>query len=87
MAYQKDRVLAALTNGPVCALTEWDPPIRRLSARIFDLTVKGWDIDTFDCSQHSHGSKTIEYVLLNSPGWMSPRMASYATPPMWGWKR
>ena len=78
---QQDRVLAALTRGPVCADTEWQPRIRRLAARIHDLTKCGWLIEAPDCTQHSHASKTIAYRLLNSPGVLLPELARQATPP------
>ncbi len=79
---QQDRVLANLTQGPICAQTEWNPPIRRLAARIQNLKDDGWLIDTASCSQHSHTSYTIEYVLLNSPGVLQPELARQATPPL-----
>ena len=60
---QQDRVLAALTRGPVCADTEWQPRIRRLAARIHDLRDGGWNIGTVACPVHSHTSRTVAYVL------------------------
>jgi len=78
---QQDRVLAALTRGPVCADTEWNPRIKRLAARIGDLKKRGWLIDTPTCPLHSHQLRTIAYVLTNSPGVLQPDLARYATPP------
>jgi len=77
---QQDRVLAALTRNPICAITVWEPPIRRLAARIGDLKDRGWLIDTEPCTTHSHLSRTIQYVLLNSPGILQAELARHATP-------
>ena len=87
MASQKSRILAALTYGPLCSTTILGMYIPRGAARIADLRNDGWDIETRSCSQHSHDTRQIEYVLHGSPGRMGPDMAQHATPPMWGWKR
>jgi hypothetical protein len=79
---QKDRVLAALTRGPLCATTLLDMRIPRGAARISDLKAEGWIIDSRTCQQHSHDTRQIEYVLVNPPQVsVQPDMAHYTKPP------
>ncbi len=77
---QKTRILAALTNGPLCSTTILGMHIPRGAARISDLRKEGWIVETRPCTQHSHDTRQIEYVLRNSPGVMMPEMAQYARP-------
>ncbi len=79
---QKIDILAALTNGPLCATTILGMFIPRGAARISDLRSEGWLIETRECRQHTHQTRQVEYVLTNSPGVMYTDLAEYATPPL-----
>ena len=81
MSSQKARMLAWLTQQNLCATTILKQQIPRGAARISELRKEGWDILTRECTQHTHVTRQIEYVLLNSPGPMQPDLAKYATPP------
>ena len=85
-ASQRDKILSWLTHDPLCATTLLDEYIPRGAARIADLRGEGWDIETRRCENeyHNHKTRQVEYVLHNSPGWMSPDLAHYATPPPQG---
>ena len=81
MNTQKTRILAWLTQWPICSTTLLEQRIPRGAARISELRNDGWIIETRPCTQdHLHNSRQIEYVLLNSPGIMQPDIAKYATP-------
>jgi len=81
MATQKTRILSMLTRQPVCATLMLSMHIPRGAARISDLRKEGWLIETRECTQHTHRTRQVEYVLLNSPGVMYINVAAYATPP------
>lgn len=68
---QRDRVLSALENGPVCAMV-WvrtQPPILRYAARINELRDEGMKIATEPCDRpgHVHDARIVQYRLLH-PG-------------------
>ena len=80
---QRDKILSWMSDNPICATTLYAQHIPRAAARIGELRGEGWDIETRTCTQghHNHRTRQVEYVLHNSPGWMSPDLAHYATPP------
>lgn len=80
MVSQKHRILAWLTQRNVCATTLLEMHIPRGAARISDLRREGWMIETRGCTQHSHITRQVEYVLHNSPGILHPELARHATP-------
>ena len=66
-ATQLQRVAAMLEAGPVCSTDLLREYIPRGGARIWDLRQLGYAIETRRCTQHSHRTFQIEYVLLK-PG-------------------
>jgi len=69
---QRDRILALLKQGPVCASRLLDKRIPRYSARIYELRRAGYLITTRRCQRpdHYHRSKQVEFVLqYGRRGW------------------
>jgi len=65
---QAHTILERLRRGPICSseIYAQDSPItHRLAARVYDLRVKGWAIDTQNCEngEHHHVAPMVEYVL------------------------
>lgn len=58
------RVKAMLDDGPVCSTDFLRAYIPRAGARIWDLRREGLNIIKRRCTQHTHGTYQIEYVLL-----------------------
>lgn len=65
---QRQHVLARLLDGPVCSTVLLNDGIPRAAARVHELRRSGFAIVTRRCSQHHHGSRQIEYVLIGGPG-------------------
>ena len=80
MHTQKTRILSWLTQRDLCGTTMLEMRIPRGAARIADLRADGWNIETRECTQHSHRTRQVEYVLHNTPGVMTADQAATASP-------